>query len=195
MFDRKEYAKRYYQENKERITPPKYDPLKYQANKEKVDSYHKKYIGKNPLWVVYTGMKQRCYNPKSTSYKNYGGRGIKVCNLWLNDFKAFEEWCLANGYKLGLQIDRVNNDGDYDPSNCIFSTPAQNVAIGRRRKNSNNKCGYTGVFFNSGKNKYQASLMVGGKKIYCGHHDTAEEAAQARINKEIELFGKQLTNL
>ena len=65
----------------------------------------------------------RCYNDKVESYKNYGGRGIRVCDEWRNDYAAFREWALANGYDPNAErgkctIDRINNDGNYCPENC-----------------------------------------------------------------------------
>lgn len=67
--------------------------------------------------VLY-GMKKRCYDIKEFSYKHYGARGIKICDEWLNHPNNFVEWALKNGYKEGLSIDRINNDGNYEPSNC-----------------------------------------------------------------------------
>ena len=69
------------------------------------------------LHGVWSGMKQRCLNPKSTRYSRYGGRGISVCQEWFS-YERFKEWAVNNGYKDGLIIDRINNDGDYEPSNC-----------------------------------------------------------------------------
>ena len=75
---------------------------------------------------VWEGMKQRCYYSKSKSYKNYGGRGIFICDEWLNDFELFYKWCVENNYNEGLHIDRIDNDKGYMPSNCRFVKPTQN---------------------------------------------------------------------
>ena len=71
-----------------------------------------------PLYSVYKGIKRRCYNPNDINYKNYGARGIKVCDEWLNDFQTFYDWAISNGYNEDLSIDRVNVNGNYEPSNC-----------------------------------------------------------------------------
>lgn len=73
------------------------------------------------LYGVWNGIKNRCLNPNHKSYKNYGGRGIKLCEQWL-DFSNFYEWALNNGYKEGLSIERENVNGDYEPSNCHWAT-------------------------------------------------------------------------
>ena len=75
-------------------------------------------MSKNKFYQVWNGIKQRCYNENNKQYKNYGKRGIKVCDEWLNNFEAFYEWAIDNGYKEGLQIDRINNNGNYEPNNC-----------------------------------------------------------------------------
>jgi hypothetical protein len=63
-------------------------------------------------------MKRRCGNLKDPSYCNYGGRGISVCEEWENSFISFKDWAFTHGYKIGLTLDRIDNDGDYEPSNC-----------------------------------------------------------------------------
>ena len=78
------------------------------------------------LFLVWQGMKNRCYNTKAESYKNYGARGISVCDEWRNSSTAFIKWAILNGYKEGLEIDRIDNDGNYEPSNCQWSTPQYN---------------------------------------------------------------------
>lgn len=70
------------------------------------------------LYSIWVSMRQRCLNPNCVAYKNYGGRGIKICNEWAV-YEEFEKWSVNNGYKKGLQLDRYpNNDGDYMPDNC-----------------------------------------------------------------------------
>lgn len=70
------------------------------------------------LYDVYRAMLKRCYNSNVKNYKNYGGRGITVCYNWRNNFMSFYDWAINNGYKNGLTLDRMNNDGNYEPSNC-----------------------------------------------------------------------------
>lgn len=88
---------------------------------------HKRFLkhghAENPdkLYQKWSGMRSRCYNSNATNYKNYGGRGIKVCAEW-NDYEVFRKWAIDNGYKEGLTIDRIDVDGDYEPSNCRFTT-------------------------------------------------------------------------
>jgi len=78
----------------------------------------------SPLYNSWQNMKQRTINPKHHEYVNYGLRGIKVCSVWKNDFRAFYEWAMNNGYKKGLTIDRINVNGDYEPSNCRWLSMA-----------------------------------------------------------------------
>ena len=73
---------------------------------------------RSKLYIIWGGMKQRCYQEKSISFPYYGGRGISVCEEWRNSFQAFREWSLNNGYEEGLSIDRINVNGNYEPSNC-----------------------------------------------------------------------------
>lgn len=75
-------------------------------------------LRKDPLYTHYRAMKERCSNQNYHHYQRYGGRGVCVCEEWLNDFVAFREWALHNGYKKGLSLDRIDNDGNYEPNNC-----------------------------------------------------------------------------
>lgn len=72
------------------------------------------------LYKIYCGMVARCYNENHIYYKDYGGRGIVVCEEWLKDRKLFFKWALENNYADNLQIDRIDCNGNYEPSNCRF---------------------------------------------------------------------------
>lgn len=74
------------------------------------------------LYGIWAGMKRRCYNPRTKYYKDYGGRGITVCDEWKNDYSKFKEWALANGYQEGLSIERIDVNKGYSPDNCKFIT-------------------------------------------------------------------------
>ena len=73
-----------------------------------------------PEYHIWEGMKQRCYNNNNKAYKDYGGRGISICDEWKDNPKAFCDWAKKNGYKKGLEIDRINNNAGYSPDNCRF---------------------------------------------------------------------------
>ena len=85
------------------------------------------------LYTLWATMVHRCYNPKRIQYKNYGGRGIIVCEEW-HDPHNFIDWAISHGYKLGLQIDRADNDGNYSPENCRFVTTRENCLNRRNSK-------------------------------------------------------------
>lgn len=77
------------------------------------------------LHKVWAMMKDRCYNEHNNRYKNYGDRGIVVCSEWKDNFEAFYNWAIDNGYQEGLTIDRIDVNGNYDPSNCRWATVKQ----------------------------------------------------------------------
>ncbi len=81
---------------------------------------------KHKLYGVWRGIKQRCYYPKHDSFKNYGARGITMCNEWRDSFKEFFEWSIKNGYAENLEIDRIDNDSGYSPENCRYITKSEN---------------------------------------------------------------------
>lgn len=92
------------------------------------------------LYTIINGAIQRCTNPNDKEYKNYGGRGIKVCEEWMRDRYAFILFALSNGWRKGLQMDRKDNDGDYKPSNIHFVEPKINA---RNKRNTRKDCAGT----------------------------------------------------
>lgn len=88
---------------------------------------------KHPLYNLRYSLLSRCYNAKASEYHVYQGRGIIVCDEWKDNPIAFYEWCLKNGWRKGITIDRVDPSGNYEPSNCQFLTPAENTRKSMRQ--------------------------------------------------------------
>lgn len=85
------------------------------------------------LYKRWAAMIGRCYNPNDDCYKWYGGRGIEICESWRHNYMAFHNWCIFNGYEKSLKLDRINNDGNYEPDNCRWTT--QKVQCNNTRRN------------------------------------------------------------
>ena len=136
------------------------------------------------LYNIWAKLKDRTLNPKSKKYESYGGRGITVCEEWKNDFMSFYNWAMLNGYSDELSIDRIDNDGNYEPSNCRWTT--QTIQNRNRRIQKNNKTGYRGVYFDKRLGKYRVKITVNLKIIYLGYFQTPVEGAIAYNNYIIE---------
>ena len=133
-------------------------------------------LSKTRIHRIWHSMYCRCYYPKTNGYKNYGGRGIKVCEEWkhLDGFINFYNWAMSHGYNDYLTLDRIDNDKDYEPSNCRWITPkeqsnireieAESIALvvsnrlGLQTTDFN--LGYIAKFSDGDLNKFKANLDV-----------------------------------
>ena len=153
--------------------------------KIKVSESAKKHgLSHTRLYTIFAKIKSRAYNPKNKRYNDYGGRGITVCDEWKNDFMSFYNWAMSNGYSDELSIDRIDNDGNYEPNNCRWTTKV--IQARNQRIQTNNTSGYKGVHFNKIAGKYMAKICVNKKRIHLGYFTTPEEGAIAYNNYIIE---------
>ena len=138
----------------------------------------------NKWYSVWGGIIGRCYKPQNKSYKNYGARGITVCEEWL-DITTFIAWAEATHPNIeGYTLDRIDNDKGYSPENCTWSDKTTQ-AINQRMK-KNNKSGYVGVIWHIRNKKWGANIGVNNKLKQIGSFPTIEEAVLARDNYIVE---------
>lgn len=141
-----------------------------------------------PVYKLWANIVKRCETKSSNNYKYYGGRGIKICTEWRENPKLFCEWALSHGYKNGMEIDRINVNGNYSPENCHFITHKNNCAIGKRRIRSDNKSGERNIV-KTKYNTYELYAMVNGKQRFIKTYKTIEEAIKKRNEIENEKNG------
>ena len=144
-----------------------------------VGEYHG--MKKHRFYDTYRNMKARCYNKSNPAYKHYGERGISVCEEW-QDIIKFVAWADST-YIEGYTLDRIDNAGNYEPSNCRW-VDATTQAINQRMM-KNNTTGYVGVYV-ARDNRWESRLTFNKVDIFLGRFNTIEEAAQARDNYIIE---------
>lgn len=152
---------------------------------------NKHVFSKTRLRQTWYDMKRRCYDTSRKRYEYYGGKGITVCEEWKNSFIAFRKWALSNGYQDGLQIDRIDSNGNYCPENCRWVTPHQN----KMNKTSNTGISrYKGVGLShinqDGQKRWRAYIRFKGVRTHLGTFNSEEKAALAYNKKAVELFGK-----
>ena len=147
------------------------------------------------LYKTWCQMKARCYNPKNKAYIDYGGRGVQVCERWLDINNFIED--MYPSYQEGLSIDRIEVNGNYEPDNCRWES-RQIQSRNTRDIQSNNTSGYRGVYWNKKLSKWRVQITVDNKQIHLGLFQTALEAGKAyeryiRLNKLEHNFTPALT--
>lgn len=94
-----------------------------------------------PIHRLWSGMRNRCNNPGNQKYYRYGGRGIRVCEAWDADYVTFRNWCVENGYREGLTLERKDVNGDYTPDNCVFASQK----VQQNNRTNNHRLSYNGI--------------------------------------------------
>ena len=142
---------------------------------------------KNKLYNQWSGMIYRCTHESASHYERYGERGVSVCQEWIDSFESFADWSIANGYSENLEIDRIDNNGNYSPENCRWVSHMENSRNRNTRKTS--KSGVAGVMFREDIQKWRVSIGVNYKRINIGNFDSFEDAVDARKKAEQKYWG------
>lgn len=151
--------------------------LKAEQDRINLEANHKHKMSHTRSYEIWQGMKGRCYNPHDARYDRYGGRGIKVCEEWRENFSAFYDWALANGYSDDLTIDRIDNDKDYTPENCRWAdtkTQSRNrasnikITIGNATKTLTEWCEIFELDYKTIVARYHRNGFIGIDELFNG---------------------------
>jgi len=153
------------------------NPAVAAANKLRLKHGGAKMEGYDPIYNLWRAMMRRCYTPTTKHYERYGGRGIKVCEAWRNSYLQFkqdigpkpDEWAT---------LDRINNDGNYEPFNCRWTNKSIQ-SRNTRKIRVNNTSGFRGVYFEKRRKKWFAMIICNKKRFNLGYYDTPRDSAIA----------------
>lgn len=140
---------------------------------ERTSNANKKHgMSHTPLFAVWNTMKQRCSNPNSEKYPRYGGRGITVCEEWRSSFLVFYNWATESGYRPDLSIDRIDNNGNYEPGNCHWASDS----LQANNKSNNLMVAFRGKLFTLSELSKTSGINYGALKARIRRDWTAERA-------------------
>lgn len=142
---------------------------------------------KSPIYHVWISMRQRCLDPTYRDYPNYGGRGITICPEWSASFTAFETD--MGKRPEGYLLDRINNEGNYEPSNCRWASPAVSARNTRNNKRQGTSV-YRGVIYSKAQRTWIAAIGVDNTRVHLGNFGSEEDAALAYDCAAIQLHGE-----
>lgn len=139
---------------------------------------------RTPEYNAWVNMRQRCRNPKQKWYHKYGGRGITICEEW----ETFDNFIKDMGKRPTPKhsIDRIDNDGNYEPKNCRWATQHQQVLNMGLRKD--NKLGLKGIVYDTDRKKYRVNLWLKGKQKFIGRFVEKEDAIKARADAVTKYY-------
>ena len=146
----------------------------------------KHHLSYHPLYNKWYDIKRRCYDKRREDYSYYGGRGITMCDEWRNDVKAFYDYVIKLSHydELGMTLDRINNDGNYEPGNLRWTT--RRVQTINRGKQKSNTSGFVGVGYHKLTKRWIVYITVNYKQTYIGLYDNVKKALKARNDYIIE---------
>lgn len=142
------------------------------------------YRRKNKLYKRYHQMIRRCHNKNDNFYYRYGGRGISVCEEWKNNYALFYKWAYENGYKPHLTIDRIDNDGNYEPSNCRWVSNATNA----RRVNG----GHCVISIDDASELCEAYALRVASQVEIAKYYGVDKTAISRLTRNAGINGNDI---
>lgn len=148
---------------------------KNELSTERVMKNHTHKQSGTRLYNIWQGMKGRCYNKNDPRYCRWGGRGITVCDEWKDNFTSFYEWALEHGYSDDLTIDRIDNDGNYEPDNCRWASKKQqsrnrrsniSITIGNSTRTLTEWCEIFNLPYNAINARYHRNNNISIEKLF-----------------------------